>query len=329
MGYGSSKSALLQKYRFCGIVDQINDRSSGIYFGKAKRKAFVFVGKGSNGGALHDDGEILKGNGRGLNFFSGPHRGGNAEVLENVKDGKGGATISENEGCFLMGLGYFSEGLFKSGRIGIVPFESAVGHFFDGIYRADGGSCWIDFVEKGNHGLFVGDGYVEAVEERILLKQKLRIGKRGIEEEIFGGGVLLQKLVFKVVGRKRMGEGSAEESVVPHGVKVGKKLGLTFLSLVRSSLVRSSRYIPYVRDTRGTDDTRGTMAVARVNFRQKISIESNDSIPLLQLLHAHHLLQGAVHSLGRTIQKDDVAFAVLGEVFDRFRPHAEHDHVRI
>jgi hypothetical protein len=32
-----------------------------------------------------------------------------------------------------------------------------------------------------------------------------------------------------------VGEGSAEETVVPHGVKVGKKLGLMFLSLVRSS----------------------------------------------------------------------------------------------
>ena len=199
-----------------------------------------------------------------MDFASGPHGGGNAEVLKDVKDGKGGASISENEGCFLMGLGYFSEGLFKSGRIGIVPFESAIGHFFDGIYRADGGSRWIDFVEKGNHGLFVGDGYVKAVQEGILLEQKLRIGMGGIEEEIIGGGVLLQKLVFKVVGRKRMGEGSAEDSVVPHGVKVGKKLGWLFLLLGRSS-----RYIPYVRDTRGT------IAVARVNFRQKISIESN------------------------------------------------------
>ena len=235
MGYGTSKAALLQKYRFCGIVDQINDRSSGIYFGKAKRKAFVFVGKGSNGGALHDDGEILKGNGRGLDFFSGPHGGGNAEVLEDVEDGEGGASISEDQGSFLMGLCNFSEGLFKSGSIGIVPFELAIGHFFDGIYGADGGSRWIDFVQERNHGLFVGDGYVEAVQEGILLEQELRIGMGGIEEEIIGGGVLFQKLIFKVVGRKRVGEGSAEETVVPHGVKVGKNLGLMFLLLVRSS----------------------------------------------------------------------------------------------
>jgi hypothetical protein len=46
----------------------------------------------------------------------------------------------------------------------------------------------------------VGDGYVEAVQEGILLEQELRIGKGGIEEEIIGGGVLFKKLIFKVVG---------------------------------------------------------------------------------------------------------------------------------
>ena len=64
----------------------------------------MFVGKGSNGGALNDDGEILKGNGRGLDFFSGPQGGGNAEVLKDVEDGEGGATISKDQGSFLMGL---------------------------------------------------------------------------------------------------------------------------------------------------------------------------------------------------------------------------------
>jgi hypothetical protein len=47
----------------------------------------VLVGKGSHGGALHEDEEILKGNGWLLDFFSGPHGGGNAEVLKDVKDG--------------------------------------------------------------------------------------------------------------------------------------------------------------------------------------------------------------------------------------------------
>jgi hypothetical protein len=90
-------------------------------------------------------------------------------------------------------------------------------------------------VKERNHGLFVRDGYVEAVQEGILLKQKLRIRMRSVEEEIIGGDVSLQKLIFEVVGRKRMGKWSAEESVVPHGVKVGKKLGWMFLSLLRSS----------------------------------------------------------------------------------------------
>jgi len=97
------------------------------------------------------------------------------------------------------------KGDFESVGIGIESFEGSVGHFFDGIDGSNFLGDGIEFVQERDHGRFVRNGYVDACEVGVFLKQKLRVGVGGFEEAVIGKDVFFQEFILEVSRGKRMG----------------------------------------------------------------------------------------------------------------------------
>ena len=45
---------------------------------------------------------------------------------------------------------------------------------------------------------------------------------------------------------------------------------------------------------------------------------------LIQILHCHHFFHRFLHTISRTIEENDIAFALFSEIFDSFSPHRKH-----
>lgn len=154
--------------------------------------------------------------------------GRNAQTMKAIDHGTRCASRAENKGTAVVWTEQGAEAVGEADEVGIetVKQDFSIGLSLDAhhIDSSDGLSFGRKCVEVGYHGLFVGNGHVEADEVGMIFDKGAKIIDGGkIEVVVAGGDALSFELFGKEICRKTMPEGMADESVLKHGEWCGEK----------------------------------------------------------------------------------------------------------
>ena len=131
-------------------------------------------------------------------------------------DGSRGAACAKDQGAGVMGLQQRAQTVAETYDIGVVAYETVAGNL-DGVDGTYGASLGGDVVEVCHHGLFVGDGDVEATQVGMPVKDGGEGGDvRELEVEVLGINALTGELVREKGPREAVAEGIAKEAVLVH-----------------------------------------------------------------------------------------------------------------